>query len=110
MKILEAIIGGVGDSLQNTASNLGDIVSDPVSYLGDVFNNSGIKQLFSDPEEYAKFIEQMIRNAPANSRSSGGFAPTPYTQAAGPMAPMGGFVNQNPNFMNTDQLILRGLL
>ena len=49
-------------------------------------------------------------NAPANSMSSGGFVATPYTQAAVPMVPMGGFVNQNPNYMNTDQLILRGLL
>ncbi len=110
MKILEAIIEGVGNSLQNTASNLGDIASDPMSYLGDVFDNSGIKQLFSDPEEYKKFIEQMIRNAPANSMSSGGFVATPYTQAAVPMVPMGGFINENPNYMNTDQLILRGLL
>ena len=26
-----------------------------------------------------------------------------------PMAPVGGFIRNNPNFMNTDQLILSGI-
>jgi len=107
MAILNAFIKGMlGPAAGAAASGLealGGIASNPLSALGGSLE--GITALFDDPENFQKYLEQR-----PSQGSGSNFVPVPYTQASVPMAPTGGFINQNPNYLNTEQLILRGLL
>ena len=107
MAILNAFIKGMlGPAAGAAASGLealGGMASNPLSALGGSLE--GITALFDDPENFQKYLEQR-----PSQGSGSNFAAVPYTQASVPMAPTGGFINQNPNYLNTEQLILRGLL
>ena len=107
MAILNAFIKGMlGPAAGAAASGLealGGIASNPLSALGGSLE--GITALFDDPENFQKYLEQR-----PSQGSGSNFVPVHYTQASVPMAPTGGFINQNPNYLNTEQLILRGLL
>ena len=107
MAILNAFIKGMlGPAAGAAASGLealGGMASNPLSALGGSLE--GITALFDHPENFQKYLEQR-----PSQGSGSNFVPVPYTQASVPMAPTGGFINQNPNYLNTEQLILRGLL
>ena len=93
------IAGGMGDMV----GGLGDMIGDPSEALGLDY----LSKLFDDPEEFQKYLLEME----GQSRGGGGGVGVgiPRINSLPPMSlPTGGFVGQNPQFMNTDQLILRG--
>ena len=73
---------------------IGGAFTDPMGYLGDILDENEMLALMQDPEQFERFMAQrMVQSS--------------YQRV--PMVPTGGFMNQMPNYMNTDQLILSGL-
>ena len=97
MKILDAIVGGLGKRMDT----IGEAVKDPMEYMSGILDKNEFLALMQDPEEFEKFL--------AAQRAKGGESMLQNFYQPAAMAPGGGFMNQMPNYMNTDQLILSGL-
>lgn len=96
------IAGGMGDIVGGLGAGLGEMIGDPSKALGLDY----LSKLFDDPEEFQKYLMELEMEG--QSRGGGGVG-IPRIDSLPPMSlPTGGFVGQNPQFMNTDQLILRG--
>ena len=100
MLILDAISQGFG----NQMDKLGGALSDPMSYMADILDDNEILAMMQDPKEYEKYLAQRVGSGKKrkNMMPTGNYSDVP-------MAPVGGFIRNNPNFMNTDQLILSGI-
>ncbi len=101
MKILDAIASGLGQRIDA----IGGAIQDPIGHIGDILDENEFLALMQDPAEYEKFLTAQIAQGGGRGRDS--MLQNFYQPA--PMVPTGGFMNQMPNYMNTDQLILSGL-
>jgi len=98
MKLLDYVsnVGG------NIAEGIGNFVESPIESLG----LDDMAKMFSDPEELERYLASLEADG-----DQWQFADMPeIPRAPAPYFPLqtGGFMNQNPQFMNTDQLILQG--
>tara|TARA_Y100001973_G_C5169136_1_gene317966 strand:+ start:142 stop:471 length:330 start_codon:yes stop_codon:yes gene_type:complete len=108
MKILDAIIGGIGDRM----GQIGDNLMDPMGMIGDAINDNEFLALMQDPKNFEQFMLNQI-NDPQNKvrRRNRRSNQIPQLGMNSQMPAMqGGFINQMPNYLNTDQLILGSLL
>ena len=103
------ILGGIGedviDSFGSAKDSLGGFADDPMGSLMDMRSIDHLKALTQSPEEYQKWLldnpEDTVASRPM------GIPKIPEAQA--PYAPPQlGFINQQPNFLNSSQQILSG--
>ena len=110
-----AVGGGLLDQIGDIGEGIGSFMDDPGGSMMDRITQSDMAALITDPENYMqKRIEDFQNNQ--------GRAPTPSEfskmqkqmeamreqamqtmQASRIPMQMGGFINQNPNFLNTAQ-------
>ena len=110
-----AVGGGLLDQIGDIGEGIGSFMDDPGGSMMDRITQSDMAALITDPENYMqKRIEDFQNNQ--------GRAPTPSEfskmqkqmeamreqamqtmQASQIPMQMGGFINQNPNFLNTAQ-------
>lgn len=104
MKILDAIIGGIGDRI----GQIGDNFMDPMGMIDNAINSNEVLALMQDPKNFEQFMMNQMKNkGRGKSRSN----QIPQLGLINPQPVMeGGFMNQMPNYLNTDQLILGSLL
>ena len=114
--IFEAIgqaLGGAGgalaSTLENTIGDVANLVDDPMAAIGKTLQDSDLFELAQSPEKYA--ADQLAKIG----QGGGGPSAMPTPQLGPLPRPnfsigTGGFINQNPNFLNTDQLILSRLM
>ena len=104
MKILDAIIGGIGDRIEQ----IGDNFMDPMGMIDNAINSNEVLALMQDPKNFEQFMMNQMKNkGRGKSRSN----QIPQLGLINPQPAMqGGFINQMPNYLNTDQLILGSLL
>ena len=104
---LEGAGGALASSLENTMGDVVNLVDDPMAAIGKTLQNTDLFELAQNPEKYA--ADQLAKIGQGES------SPMPTPQIGPLPGPnfsigTGGFVNQNPNFLNTDQLILSRLM
>ena len=108
MKILDAIIGGIGDRM----GQIGDNLMDPMGMIDNAINSNEVLALMQDPKNFEQFMLNQI-NDPQNKMRRRNRRSNQIPQLGMNLqmpAMQGGFINQMPNYLNTDQLILGSLL
>ncbi len=101
MKILDMIADGVGGAIDTTT----DLVTDPIGVLQGAYDDSVLKALMQDPENFNRYLLELAKEG----KSIGtGMRPVSSSYQPVPLLPTGGFMRDMPNFMNTDQLVLSG--
>ena len=104
-------MGGIAQNVgANFAENLSDIssfVDDPLQGVTNAITESDLFSLTQNPAKYAK--DQMAKIADEETKRIRKRRPMqiPEIAALDPISVQGGFINQNPQYLNTDQLILR---
>ena len=103
------ILGSIGedviDSFGSAKDSLGGFADDPMGSLMDMRSIDHFKALTQSPEEYRKWLLENPAEPVANSRT--GIPKIPQIEM--PYAPPQlGFMNQQPNFLNSSQQILSG--
>lgn len=104
MKILDAIIGGIGDRM----GQIGDNLMDPMGMIGDAINDNEFLALMQDPKNFEQFMLNQMNDPQNKVRRSNQIPELGFTNPQMP-AMQGRFINQIPNYLNTDQLILGSL-
>ena len=109
MKILDAIM----DKFSQNIDELGGAFSDPMDYMAGILDDNEVLALIQDPTDYKAFLANQISRSGASGGGGGSSvgrakeAKSFYQPAS--LMPGGGFMNQMPGYLNTDQLILSGL-
>ena len=104
-------MGGIAQNVgANFAENLSDIssfVDDPLQGVTNAITESDLFSLTQNPAKYAK--DQMAKIADEETKPIRKRRPMGIPEIAqlDPISVQGGFINQNPQYLNTDQLILR---
>lgn len=106
-QMLSGAGGALASTLENTMGDVANLVDDPMAAIGKTLQDSDLFELAQSPEKYA--ADQLAKIG------QGGPSPMPESQLPPLPGPnftigTGGFVNQNPSFLNTDQLILSRLM
>jgi hypothetical protein len=102
------LIGGMGeniiDSFGGAKDNLTDFAGDPMGSLMDMRSIAHLKALTQSPEDYQKWL---MENPSEAARAPMGIPEIPEIQM--PYAlPQQGFMNQQPNYLNSSQQVLSG--
>ena len=104
-------MGGIAQNVgANFAENLSDIssfVDDPLQGVTNAITESDLFSLTQNPAKYAK--DQMAKIADEETKPIRKRRPMGIPEIAqlDPISVQGGFINQSPQYLNTDQLILR---
>ena len=104
-------MGGIAQNVgANFAENLSDIssfVDDPLQGVTNAITESDLFSLTQNPAKYAK--DQMAKIADEETKPIRKRRPMGIPEIAhlDPISVQGGIINQNPQYLNTDQLILR---
>lgn len=103
------LMGGMGeniiDSFGGAKDNLTNLASDPMGSLMEMRSIGHLKALTQSPEEYQKWL--MENPAEAVRTPPMGIPDIPQSQM--PYAlPQQGFMNQQPNYLNSSQQVLNG--
>ena len=104
-------MGGIAQNVgANFAENLSDIssfVDDPLQGVTNAITESDLFSLTQNPAKYAK--DQMAKIADEETKRIRKRRPMGIPEIAqlDPISVQGGFINQSPQYLNTDQLILR---
>lgn len=103
------LMGGMGeniiDSFGGAKDNLTNLASDPMGSLMDMRSIDHLKALTQSPEAYQKWL--MENPAEAVRTPPMGIPDIPQSQM--PYAlPQQGFMNQQPNYLNSSQQVLNG--
>tara|TARA_R110000796_G_C14251446_1_gene398664 strand:+ start:128 stop:517 length:390 start_codon:yes stop_codon:yes gene_type:complete len=101
----ENVGGNIIDSFGGAKDNLTDFASDPMGSLMDMRSIGHLKALTQSPEAYQKWL--MENPAEAVAKPPMGIPEIPQSQM--PYAlPQQGFMNQQPNYLNSSQQVLSG--
>lgn len=103
------LMGGMGeniiDSFGGAKDNLTNLASDPMGSLMEMRSIDHLKALTQSPEAYQKWL--MENPAEAVRTPPMGIPDIPQSQM--PYAlPQQGFMNQQPNYLNSSQQVLNG--
>ncbi len=112
MMILNAIAKGAMGAMKAAPkvamakmAKAGEALRDPRSHLQSILDENEILAMMQDPEMYERFLAQQM--AKRDDSAMSGIPDIPGYQSVG--MPGGGFVRNNPAYMNTNQLILSGM-
>tara|TARA_R100001594_G_scaffold104354_1_gene138976 strand:- start:5752 stop:6162 length:411 start_codon:yes stop_codon:yes gene_type:complete len=111
---------GAGSVLGNVGASGGGLlgaISNPRTSIGEAFKTSSLRKLMQDPDEFMQtqiqdFIDnegrmpdqsELLSMRKAANDQMNEMYKIAMSQAASMQVPSGGFINQNPNFLNTAQ-------